>query len=87
LLHVIVDDPADVARYMVGVMEQARDFRRANSDSYNYNWLLKIPPAVPASFEVTPRVHARLAACIATSRRTSSPRICGARSPGSSPAT
>jgi hypothetical protein len=52
-LHVIVDDPAEVARYMVGVMEEARDYRRANSDSYNYNWLLKIPPAFQHPFEVT----------------------------------
>ena len=49
----IVDDPAEVARYMVGVMEEVRDYRRANSDSYNYNWLLKIPPAFQHPFEVT----------------------------------
>ncbi|HTU67747.1 MAG TPA: nucleotide 5'-monophosphate nucleosidase PpnN [Steroidobacteraceae bacterium] len=53
LLHVIVDDPAEVARYMVGAMEQVRDFRRNNSDSYNYNWLLRIPPAFQHPFEVT----------------------------------
>ena len=53
LLHVIVDDPAEVARYMVGVMEEVRDYRRAHSDSYNYNWLLKIPPAFQHPFEVT----------------------------------
>ena len=53
LLHVIVDDPAEVARYMVGVMEEARDYRRSHSDSYNYNWLLKIPPAFQHPFEVT----------------------------------
>ncbi|MBC8028100.1 MAG: LOG family protein [Steroidobacteraceae bacterium] len=53
LLHVIVDDPAEVARYMVSVMEEARDYRRANSDSYNYNWLLRIPPAFQHPFEVT----------------------------------
>jgi len=53
LLHVIVDDPAETARYMVGVMEEVRDYRRANSDSYNYNWLLKIPPAFQHPFEVT----------------------------------
>src|SRR3569832_2087744 len=46
-------DPAEVARYMVGVMEQARDFRRAHSDSYNYNWLLRVPPAFQHPFEVT----------------------------------
>jgi predicted Rossmann-fold nucleotide-binding protein len=53
LLHVIVDDPAEVARYMVGAMEQVRDYRRAHSDSYNYNWLLRIPPAFQHPFEVT----------------------------------
>jgi hypothetical protein len=53
LLHVIVDDPAEVARYMVATMEQVRDFRRNNSDSYNYNWLLKIPPPFQHPFEVT----------------------------------
>jgi predicted Rossmann-fold nucleotide-binding protein len=53
MLHVIVDDPAEVARYMVGVMGQARDFRRNNSDSYNYNWLLRVPPAFQHPFEVT----------------------------------
>jgi predicted Rossmann-fold nucleotide-binding protein len=53
LLHFIVDDPAEVARYMVRVMEEARDYRRANNDSYNYNWLLRIPPAFQHPFEVT----------------------------------
>ncbi len=53
LLHVIVDDPAAVARYMVSTMEQVRDFRRTNSDSYNYNWLLRIPPPFQHPFEVT----------------------------------
>jgi predicted Rossmann-fold nucleotide-binding protein len=53
MLHVIVDDPAEVARYMVTVMGQARDFRRNNSDSYNYNWLLRVPPAFQHPFEVT----------------------------------
>jgi predicted Rossmann-fold nucleotide-binding protein len=52
-LHVIVDDPAEVARYMVATMEQARDFRRNHSDSYNYNWLLKIPSQFQHPFEVT----------------------------------
>ncbi len=53
LLHVIVDDPAEVARYMVSTMEQARDFRRNNSDSYNYNWLLKVPGPFQHPFEVS----------------------------------
>jgi predicted Rossmann-fold nucleotide-binding protein len=53
LLHVIVDDPAEVARFMVSTMEQARDFRRNNSDSYNYNWLLKVPGPFQHPFEVS----------------------------------
>lgn len=53
LLHVIVDDPAEVARYMVGVMDEVRDYRRSRSDSYNYNWLMRIPPAFQHPFEVT----------------------------------
>jgi predicted Rossmann-fold nucleotide-binding protein len=53
MLHVIVDDPAEVARFMVATMEQARDFRRSNSDSYNYNWLLRIPGPFQHPFEVS----------------------------------
>jgi hypothetical protein len=53
LLHVIVNDPAEVARYMVSTMEQARDFRRNSSDSYNYNWLLKVPGPFQHPFEVS----------------------------------
>jgi predicted Rossmann-fold nucleotide-binding protein len=53
LLHVIVDDPAEVARFMVSTMEEARDFRRNKSDSYNYNWLLKIPGPFQHPFEVS----------------------------------
>jgi pyrimidine/purine-5'-nucleotide nucleosidase len=53
MLHVIVDDPAEAARYMVDVMEQVRDYRRSNNDSYNYNWLLKVPPAFQHPFEVS----------------------------------
>ena len=52
-LHIIVGDPAEVARFMVATMEQVRDFRRNNSDSYNYNWLLKIPGQFQHPFEVT----------------------------------
>jgi predicted Rossmann-fold nucleotide-binding protein len=52
-LHVIVGDPAEVARFMVTTMEQVRDYRRNNNDSYNYNWLLKVPPAFQRHFDVT----------------------------------
>jgi predicted Rossmann-fold nucleotide-binding protein len=52
-LHIIVGDPPEVARFMVTTMEQVRDYRRNNNDSYNYNWLLKVPPAFQRPFDVT----------------------------------
>ncbi|MDF3019446.1 MAG: hypothetical protein K0Q92_749 [Steroidobacteraceae bacterium] len=52
-LHIIVGDPAEVARFMVSTMEQVRDFRRNHNDSYNYNWLLKVPGGFQHPFEVT----------------------------------
>jgi pyrimidine/purine-5'-nucleotide nucleosidase len=50
---VIVDDAAAVARHMVHGMQAVREFRRQRSDSYNFNWLLKIPPEFQQPFEVT----------------------------------
>ncbi|HPF26106.1 MAG: nucleotide 5'-monophosphate nucleosidase PpnN [Steroidobacteraceae bacterium] len=52
-LHVIVDDPPEVARYMVRGMQSLREFRRSRSDSYNFNWLLRIQPEFQLPFEVT----------------------------------
>ncbi len=51
--HVIIDDPAEVARAMVQGMAQVRDYRRQASDSYGFNWLLKIPLEFQRPFEVT----------------------------------
>ena len=50
---VIIDDPAEVARRMVRGMDAVREFRRKKSDSYNFNWLLAIPPQLQRPFEVT----------------------------------
>jgi hypothetical protein len=52
-LRVIVGDPAEVARHMVQSMSQVRAFRRARSDSYNYNWLLHIPEEFQHPFQAT----------------------------------
>ena len=52
-LHIIVDDAQAVARYMVDGVDRVRDFRRATSDSYNFNWLLKVRPEFQYPFEVT----------------------------------
>jgi len=52
-LTVIVDDPAEVARRMVRGMDAVREFRRRESDSYNFNWLLSIRADFQRPFEVT----------------------------------
>jgi hypothetical protein len=52
-LTVIVEDPAEVARRMVRGMDAVREFRRRESDSYNFNWLLSIRLEFQRPFEVT----------------------------------
>jgi len=52
-LTVIVDDPPEVARRMVHGMQEVREFRRKRNDSYNFNWLLQVPPDFQRPFEVT----------------------------------
>lgn len=51
--RIILDDPPEVARAMRRGMNDVRDFRRRNSDAYNYNWLLRIPEALQRPFEPT----------------------------------
>jgi len=51
--RIIIDDPAGVARAMVHGMAEVRDYRRRESDSYGFNWLLKIPLDFQLPFEVT----------------------------------
>jgi predicted Rossmann-fold nucleotide-binding protein len=51
--QIIVDDPAGVARAMVQGLAQVRDYRRRQSDSYGFNWLLNIPLELQVPFEVT----------------------------------
>ena len=51
--QVIIDDPAGVARAMVQGLAQVRDYRRRQSDSYGFNWLLNIPLEFQLPFEVT----------------------------------
>ncbi|MES1196322.1 MAG: nucleotide 5'-monophosphate nucleosidase PpnN [Steroidobacter sp.] len=50
---IIVGDPAQAAREMSKGMEVVREHRRAQSDAYNFNWLLKIPFAFQQPFEPT----------------------------------
>jgi len=51
--QIIIDDPAGVARAMVRGLAGVRDHRRRESDSYGFNWLLKIPLEFQLPFEVT----------------------------------
>lgn len=52
-LEIILDDPAAVARYIVRGTAAVREFRSQQSDSYNFNWLLRVPPDFQHPFEVT----------------------------------
>jgi pyrimidine/purine-5'-nucleotide nucleosidase len=52
-LKVIIDDPAGVARHLVSSFEQVREFRRSQNDSFNFNWLLRVPFDMQQPFEVT----------------------------------
>ncbi len=52
-LKVIIDDPAGVARHMVNSFEQVREFRRRQNDSFNFNWLLRVPYEMQQPFVVT----------------------------------
>ncbi len=51
--RIIIGDPAEVARAMVQGLARVRDYRRRHSDSYGFNWLLKIPLEFQLPFEVT----------------------------------
>jgi hypothetical protein len=57
--QIILDDPPAVARAMVQGLAQVRDYRRQVSDSYGYNWLLRIPLEFQQPFDVT---HASMSA-------------------------
>jgi predicted Rossmann-fold nucleotide-binding protein len=57
---IIVGDPAQAAREMAKGLEAVREYRRAKSDAYNYNWLLKVPPEFQAAFEPTHEAMSKL---------------------------
>lgn len=52
-LSIIIDDPAGVARAMVGGLDRVRAFRRRESDSYNFNWLLRVDGEFQRPFAVS----------------------------------
>ncbi|MCU0760210.1 MAG: nucleotide 5'-monophosphate nucleosidase PpnN, partial [Steroidobacteraceae bacterium] len=52
-VQIIIEDPAEAARFMVRGLEEVREFRRTRSDSYNFNWLLRVDGEFQQPFEVT----------------------------------
>ena len=51
--RIILDDPPAVGRAMVHGLAQVREHRRQVSDSFGFNWLLKIPLDFQRPFDVT----------------------------------
>lgn len=51
-LAIIIEDEAQVARYLVRGLEEVREFRRERNDSYGFNWLLSVPPDLQRPFAV-----------------------------------
>ncbi|MBE9536620.1 MAG: LOG family protein [Proteobacteria bacterium] len=50
---IIINDPDSVAREMKAGIEQVYEFRKAKSDAFYYNWLLKIDEPFQHPFEPT----------------------------------
>ena len=59
-VRIVVGDPAEVARHLVGEVARVRALRRASNDSYAFNWLLKVPEDLQRPFEVTHESMRRL---------------------------
>lgn len=52
-IRIVIDDPAEVARIMDRGVDEVREFRKKHTDSYNFNWLMRIDPEFQQPFEVT----------------------------------
>ncbi len=51
--EIVIDDPARVARAIVHGLAAVREHRKRMSDSYGFNWLLRIAREFQSPFEVT----------------------------------
>lgn len=58
---IVIADPAQAAREIARGVEAVREHRRAKSDAYNFNWLLRIPADFQRPFEPTHEAMAQLA--------------------------
>ena len=57
---ILIDQPAEVAREMLGGMHRVRTQRRNAGDAWNFNWLLKIDLAFQMPFDATHEAMAAL---------------------------
>ncbi len=57
---IVIGDPPQAAREVARGIDAVREYRRAKSDAYNFNWLLKIPEDFQRPFEPTHEAMARL---------------------------
>ena len=53
LYRIIIDDPEEVARYVVKGVREVRDYRRATEDAFYFNWHLRIPLDLQLPFAPT----------------------------------
>lgn len=53
LYEIVIDDPQRVAQIMQDGMTKVRAFRKANSDAYYFNWMLKIDSDFQQTFSPT----------------------------------
>ena len=53
LLHIIPNDPEQVAQFVKKQVGLVREYRRSTGDAYQFNWTLKISDAFQQSFEPT----------------------------------
>ncbi len=53
LYRIIIDDPAEVARYMRAEVRKVQDHRRQTHDAFYFNWLLKIAENFQRPFRPT----------------------------------
>jgi len=58
--RIITGDPAAVARELTHGLDDVREWRRRTSDSYSFNWLLRVPPELQQPFEVNHETMAAL---------------------------
>lgn len=63
LYRIIIDDPAEVARYLRGGMRSVRDYRIATKDAFYFNWLLHVEEDFQQPFEPTHEAMRGLELC------------------------